>query len=111
MPYFLQRYRPQLPSAAPLNLVDDRVAEEPSSSKAIISPVVLKVKSKRSAVNKMYYLAKKLEVLKYIGQYSESEAARHFDIPRTTIRGWKDLDKKPVDKKMSNTCKRKGKNK
>ena len=111
MPYFLQRFRPQLPSAAPLNLVNDRVTEEPSSSKAISSPVVLKVKSKCSAVNNTYSLAKKLEVLKYVGQYSESEAARHFDIPRTTIRGWKDLDKKPVDKKMSYTCKKKGKNK
>ena len=105
MPYFMQRYCPQLPST----LVQDRAAEEPSSSRGTPSTsdsVVFKVKGKRSAVNKTYSLAWKLEVLKYVGQYSESEAACHFDISRTTIHGWKDLDKKPVDK-MSYSHKKK----
>ena len=49
-------------------------------------PVLLvKGKSKRSAVNKIYTLAQKLDVLKYAGRHSESEAVQHFGIPRTTI--------------------------
>ena len=63
----------------------------------------------RSAVNKTYSLAAKLDVLKYVTLHSESEASRHFDIPRTTIRGWKGLDKRPAEKKNSLT--KKGANK
>ena len=49
-------------------------------------PVLLvKGKSKCSTVNKIYTLAQKLDVLKYAGRYSDSEAAQHFGIPRTTI--------------------------
>ena len=42
---------------------------------------------------------------------SEAEAARHFGIPRTTIRGWKGLDKQPVDRTRKKSHAKKGKNK
>ena len=47
--------------------------------------LLVKGKSKYSAVNKIYTLAQKLDVLKYADRHSESEAAQNFGIPHTTI--------------------------
>ena len=50
-------------------------------------------------VNKSYTLLRKLEVLRYVANSSEAEASHHFGIPRTTIQGWKGLDKQPRDRR------------
>ena len=55
----------------------------------------------RGAVNKTYTLAQKLDIIQYLRTHSEAEAARHFEIPQTTIRGWKGLDRQPIDRKKS----------
>ena len=62
----------------------------------------------RSVVNKTYTLSRKLEVLHYVANFSETGASCHFGIPRTTIQGWKGLDKQPKEK---STLKKKRKNK
>ena len=81
MPYFLQRYNPSSIS----NLKPSKSSgPRPSKPKTVQSH---KIASKRSAVNKTYSLAKKMAVLEYVAKYSESEAACHFEIPRTTLRG------------------------
>ena len=114
MPYFLQQYNPRPAAVTPCSSFDDRTGGElpspndPSGLGSSASNSKSKGKSKRSAANKTYTLAQKLAVLKYAGRHSESEAAQHFGIPRTTIRGWKGLDQQPRNK-ISQA--RKGKNK
>ena len=114
MPYFLQQYNPRPAVVSPNSSFNDRTAGElpspndPSGLGSSASNPKSKGKSKHSAVNKTYTLAQKMAVLKYAGTHSESEAARHFGIPRTTIRGWKGLDQQPRNK-ISQA--RKGKNK
>jgi hypothetical protein len=54
-----------------------------------------KEKKKRSAVYKTYTLSQKLEVLDYVKSFSESQAANHFGIPRTTISSWKGINLQP----------------
>ena len=49
----------------------------------------------RSTVYKSYTFAQKLEVLAYVKANSQSNAAEHFGIPRTTISSWKGLDQAP----------------
>jgi hypothetical protein len=53
---------------------------------------------KRPTVYQTYTLAKKLEVVAYVKATSESLAAEHFKIPRTTISGWRGLDLMPKAK-------------
>ena len=113
MPYFLQRYNSSSISNSKHAVRPSRSDSEssgpgPSKPKTVQSH---KIASKRSAVNKTYSLAKKMAVLlEYVAKYSESEAACHFEIPRTTLRGWKGLDKQPIERAGSST-KKKGKNK
>ena len=109
MPYFLQRYKPQEPVT---KARDDGTGggSNRESPAAISGPSTSHGNQrKRGAVNKTYTLAQKLEVLQYVRTHSEAEAARHFEIPQTTIRGWKGLDRQPIDRKKS--LWRKGKNK
>ena len=111
MPYFLQRYNPRPTSSVPQvpkeSSAGQSSSHEPQGSSCSVTSS-LKGKNKRSAVNKTYSLARKFEVLNYVAKFSESEAARHFDIPRTTIRGWKGIDRSAAEKASLN---RKGKNK
>ena len=51
---------------------------------------------------------RKLEVLHYVANSSETEALRHFGILRNTIQGWKGLDKQLKEK---STLKKKRKKK
>ena len=53
---------------------------------------------KRKPFYATYTLRQKLVVLDYTKTHSESETARHFSIPRTTLQSWKGLDKLPKDK-------------
>ena len=39
-----------------------------------------------------------MAVLTYVAKFSESGAAHHFEIPHTTLRGWKGLDKQPTER-------------
>ena len=58
-------------------------------------------------VNKTYTLSRELEVLYYVANSSETEASRHFGIHRTTIQGWKGLDKQPEEKTtLKKKCKK-----
>ena len=112
MPHFLQRYNPQRSAIKRRDLFQDDTGGGPSREgpSAISGPSTSHNNpGERSTVNKTYTLAKKLEILQYVCSHSETEAARHFEIPRTTIRGWKGLDRQPIDRKKSR--KRKGKNK
>ena len=63
----------------------------PSSSKGSTTESSTDGKKKgggtKSAVNKTYTLSRKLEVLHYVANSSETEASRHFGIPRSTIQG------------------------
>ena len=106
LPYCLQRYNPQPTVAEPHNISEVNAAgpsrETASSGRS---------KPKRSAVNKTYSLSQTLEVLQHMHTSSEAEAARHFGISRTTIRGWKGLDKQPVDRTCKKSHAKKGKNK
>ena len=52
----------------------------------------------RKTVYTMYTFRQKLEVLDFIKLHSESEASRHFNIPRTTLCSWKGLDSLPKEK-------------
>jgi hypothetical protein len=108
MPYFLQSYNPRPTSSVP-QVPKEHSAGQSSTheSQGSSSTSSLKGKNKRSAVNKTYSLARKFEVLNYVAKFSESEAARHFDIPRTTIRGWKGIDRSAAEKA---SLRRKGKN-
>ena len=109
MPYFLQQYKPQEPVT---KAHEDGTGggSNRESPAAILGPSTIHGNQcKRSAVNKTYTLAQKLEVLQYVRTYFEAEAARHFEIPWTTIQGWKGLDRQPIDRKKSR--KKKGKNK
>ena len=57
-------------------------------------------------VNKTYTLSRKLEVLHYVANSSETETSCHFHIPRT-IQGWKGLDKQPEEKStLKEKCKK-----
>ena len=58
-------------------------------------------KNKRKASYTTYSLRQKLEVLDFIKTHSEADAARHFSIPRTTLRSWKGLDMLPKEKAKS----------
>ena len=93
MPYFLQNYNPCLVAATSQSSFDDcttvelSLLNEPSSLGPGASSPKSKGKGTHSAVNKTYSLALKLDVLKYAGIHSESETARHFDRPHTTIQG------------------------
>ena len=115
MPYSLQQYNPRPAVVTPCSYADDRTTgklpspNDPSDLGPSASNPQSKGKSKCSTVNETYTLAQKLDVLKYAGRHSESEAGRHFGIPRTTIRGWKGLDQQPRNMKISQA--RKGKNK
>ena len=51
----------------------------------------------RRATYKLYSFARKLEVIAYAKANTEAKAARHFQIPRTTIRVWKGLDVSPAN--------------
>ena len=53
-----------------------------------------------------YTLRQKLEVLDYAKAQTEAEAARHFCIPRTTLRSWKGLELQP--KTVTRTTTNKG---
>ena len=109
-PYFLQRYNPQ--PAPAFGLATGQSSTLPSSSIEPATEVSTDGKKKgagtRSVVNKTYTLSKKLEVLHHVANFSETEASRHFGILRTTIQGWKGLDKQPKEK---STLKKKRKNK
>ena len=112
MPHFLQQYNPQRSAIKRRDLFQDDTGGGPSREgpSAISGPSTSHNNpGECSTVNKTYTLAKKLELLQYVCSYSEAEAARYFEIPRTTIRGWKGLDRQPIDRKKSR--KRKGKNK
>ncbi len=52
-----------------------------------------------------YTLRQKLEVVGYAKTHTDAEAARHFSIPRTTLRAWKGSELQPKDRKKSQDIK------
>ena len=101
MPYFLQQYKPQEPVTKAHEDGTGGGSNRESPAAISGSSTSHGNQCKRSAVNKIYTLAQKLEVLQYVRTHFEAEAARHFEIPRTTIQGWKGLDRQPIDRKKS----------
>ena len=101
MPYFLQQYKPQEPVTKAREDGTGGGSNRESPAAISGSSTSHGNQCKRSAVNKIYTLAQKLEVLQYVRTHFEAEAARHFEIPRTTIQGWKGLDRQPIDRKKS----------
>ena len=112
MPYFLQQYNPQESAIKLHNFIQDDTGGEPSREgpSGISGPSTShNNQGECSTVNKMYTLAKELEVLQYVCSHSEADAACHFEIPRTTIQEWKGLNRQAIDWKKN--LKQKGKNK
>lgn len=54
-------------------------------------------KSKRAMVYRSYSLRQKIEVVKYAREHSETAASQRYGIPRSTIYGWKNIDKEPIE--------------
>ena len=54
-------------------------------------------KSKRAMVYWSYSLQQKTEVIKYAREHSETTASQRYVIPRSTIFGWRNIDKEPIE--------------
>ena len=99
MPSFLCQFNPL--TNAQKSLPPCSVNKEPGQAQQPAMPCSSsnsagnKEKKKRSAVYKTYTLRQKLEVLDYVKSFSESQAANHFGIPRTTISSWKGINLQP----------------
>ena len=52
----------------------------------------------KRGVYRCYSLSQKLGIVHYVRQHSEAAASRHYGVSRSTIYGWKDINKKPVKK-------------
>ena len=107
--YFLQLYNPRPTPGS--GLATGQSSTLPSNSKGPATEASTDGKKKgagmRSAVNKTYTLSRKLKTLHYVANFSETEASRHFGIPRTTIQGWKGLDKQPKERStLKKKCKK-----
>ena len=56
---------------------------------------------KWKAVYALYTLRQRLEVVVYAKAHTDTEAARHFCIPKTNLRAKKGLELQPKDRKKS----------
>ena len=96
-PNFLKRFEPAPAKCGQENHRQDAIGnvQEPSWQQLYSKNYEENSSTSRSAVYKSYTLSKKLEVLVYVKANSETKAAEHFKIPRTTISSWRGLDLVP----------------
>ena len=96
-PNFLKRFKPVPVRSGQENRTQDVIGNvpEPSRQQLYSQKYEERSSTSRSAVYKSYTLGKKLEVLAYVKTNSETKAAEHFKIPRTTISSWRGLDLVP----------------
>ena len=107
MPMFLRHYQPTLvprrkgPVGRPRHQSQpDSVTEsQPESSQ---EPEDTE-NNKPRGVYKSYSLHQKLEIVKFARKNSERAASRRYGVSRSTIYGWKDIDKEPATKKEVST--------
>ena len=45
-----------------------------------------------------YSLRQKLEIVAYAPEHTEAEASRYYGVSRSTIYGWRNIDKEPIQK-------------
>ena len=96
-PNFLKQFKPVPVRSGQENRTQDVIGNvpEPSRQQLYSQKYEERSSTSRSAVYKSYTLGKKLEVLAYVKTNSETKAAEHFKIPRTTILSWRGLDLVP----------------
>ena len=107
MPMFLRRYQPTsvLRRKGPVgrprrpSQPDAVTDSQPESSQ---EPEDTENKKPRG-VYKSYSLRQKLEIVKFARENSERAASRRYGVSRSTIYGWKDIDKEPATKKKIST--------
>ena len=94
-PQFLRWYqptdvprRPKRPVGRPKNRPTDPHTSESSRKEKTIS---------RSAY-RSYSLKQKLEIVRYARKNSEAAASRQYGVSRSTIYGWRNIDKEPIKK-------------
>ena len=49
-------------------------------------------------VYRSYSLRQKLEIVAYARKHTEAEASRYYGVSRSTIYGWRNIDKQPIQK-------------
>jgi len=57
-----------------------------------------KSEKKKTGIYKSYSYAQKLKVVQYAKRNTEAEASKRYNVPRSTIYYWKDIDKVPAEK-------------
>ncbi len=62
-------------------------------------------KSKARGVYRAYSLRQKMEIVHFARQSSETAASRKYGMSRSTIYGWRDIDKEPIEKKIPKNTK------
>ena len=90
---FLRRYQPTLVPRrkGPVTESQPESSQEPEETE----------NKKPRGVYKSYSLRQKLEIVKFARENSEHSASRRLS--RSTIYGWKDIDKEPATKKKVST--------
>ena len=68
-----------------------------SSTQSAEGEEVDRTKSKEAMVYRSYSLRQKIEVVKYAREHSETAASQRYGIPRSTIFGWRNIDKEPIE--------------
>lgn len=109
-PAFLKQYHPtdiprrpsrsKRPVGRPRKTDSVRHADIESSQQ---TPETLKQSSEeskgtRKGVYRSYSLSQKLEIVRFARVHSEAAASRKYSVSRSTIYGWKDIDKEPIAK-------------
>ena len=74
---------------------------DPATQTCSPDKAVSSFSSKRNSTFTTDSLRQKLKVLDYVKAHSEADASRHFGIPRTTLRGWKELEALPGAKRQN----------
>ena len=118
-PAFLRRFRPIDALRRPRSRVrpcrSSPELQAASTDEASTSPAADENNStvtNQRGTYKSHSLRKKLEVVAYGREHSEAEASRRFGVPRSTIYGWRNLDKEPIEKSQKKgkfTMSKKGK--
>ena len=101
-PASLRRYqptdvprRPARPPKRPVGRPKKRPLQPADSQTSIADAEVEEKASARRGTYRTYSLRQKLEIVHYARQHSEAAASRHYGVSRSTIYGWKSIDKEP----------------
>ena len=49
-------------------------------------------------IYRSYSLRQKLEIIAYTREHKEAEASQYYGVSRSTIYGWRNIDKQPIQK-------------